>query len=174
MAYGGDVTVSGLAISVSNDCGGIHADYRRRPMVQAAVPRRPRDGGPGTPFTVDMLTANRVSGGRAEIWPQLRRRQLGVDRNPSSCASETSIDGKTEPRAVGRFRGPEPTSKRSEGARTGCSRSLARALVDMAQYVSGVRPVRSEAGQVLSRLRHSLQYDLQHFLADPNYFLERR
>ena len=120
----------------------------------------------GTPYSLDMLVAV-ASQETGYIWNRLRQRTpaMPVARILELCVGDT-IDA----------RGAFPKSKAALVAKPNGQQmfDIARAaLVDMAQFIKEYQP--SAAGP--NKFCHGFgvfQYDIQHFLRDPDYFLERR
>ncbi|WP_296616573.1 SH3 domain-containing protein [Sphingomonas sp.] len=118
----------------------------------------------GTPLDIDLITAIACQE-TGYIWSRLRRDGLPVDQILMLCVGDT-IDARSAfPRSraelEARDRGPEMFA-------------IARqALVDIARYAADYRKV----AQRPDKFCHGygiFQYDIQFFLKDPDYFLERR
>jgi hypothetical protein len=124
----------------------------------------------GTPFDLDMIVAIACQE-TGYIWSVLRKTQLPLDRIVALCVGDT-IDYKGPNKGRQKF----PRSKEDLVAETHGQRmfDIARkGLEDMAAYVPGY------AGAVSNpkKFCHGFgvfQRDLQFFLDDPDYFLERR
>jgi len=118
----------------------------------------------GTPFTVDLLAAIACQE-TGHIWSVLRKKPMTVDHILSLCVGDTldapnrSAFPKTKAALLAAPRGDE------------MFRIARKALEDMAQHIRGF-PVSNR-----NKFCHGygmFQYDLQFFLKDPDYFLERR
>jgi hypothetical protein len=124
----------------------------------------------GTPFTVDMLAAIACQE-TGYIWSGLRRRGLSTPDVLKLCVGD-SIDGKAD--GTGRRAFPKTRSElelRADGANMF---AIARqALVDMSTYVQGYGKAVQNPNK-FCRGYGIFQYDLQHFVSDPRYFLDRR
>lgn len=123
----------------------------------------------GTPFTADLLTAIACQE-TGYIWDTLRRKNMSTDQVLALCVGDT-IDGNGT-----KGRKPFPRTKADLIARPRGQEmfDLARqALVDMARHIGGFK----KAVQNPNKFCHAFgifQYDLQFFLQDPDYFLQRR
>lgn len=120
-----------------------------------------------TPFSVDMLTAIACQE-TGYLWAVLRRKQLDVGRLLELCVGDT-LDADKGRRAFPRTKAD--LVERPNGARM--FDIARRALLDMANFVPGF----GFAFANPDKFCHGFgifQYDLQHFLSDPEYFLERR
>jgi hypothetical protein len=121
----------------------------------------------GTPFTVDTLTAVACQE-TGYIWEVLRKKGLGVARILELCVGDT-LDSSKGRRAF-------PQTKADLVARPNGERMFGIArqgLVDMARYVPGY----SGAAANPNKFCHGFgifQLDLQFFLKEPDYFLEKR
>lgn len=121
----------------------------------------------GTPFTVDMLTAVACQE-TGYIWQVLRKKGFDVPRILELCVGDT-IDGSGG-------RGAFPTTKAALLARPNGAQmfGIARqALVDMAKHIPGYGGAVAKPNKFCHGFG-IFQYDLQFFLEDPDYFLERR
>ncbi len=130
-----------------------------QPSIDAAVA--------GTPLTVDFLAALACQE-TGEIWPLLRRRNLPVDRVLALCVGDTLDADK------GRTAFPRTRADLVAAPHGRDMFAIARqALVDMAAHV----PAYAAATQRPNKFCHGFglfQRDLQFFLEDPDYFLDRR
>jgi hypothetical protein len=124
----------------------------------------------GTPFSVDMITAVACQE-TGFIWQILRKRQLSVDRILELCVGDT-IDAK--PGGAGRRAFPKTKAELLSKPRGDEMFTIARqALVDMAQHINGF----SSAVANPNKFCHGFgifQFDLQFFLKEPDYFLQKR
>ena len=129
--------------------------------------RQIRSAVEGTPFGLDMLTAIACQE-TGHIWQVLRKEQFNLDRLLELCVGDTldASGGRTE----------FPKTKDDLVAKPNGLQmfDIARqALVDISQYISGYQP---EAA-LPNKFCHGFgifQYDLQFFLEDPDYFLQKR
>ncbi len=121
----------------------------------------------GTPFSLDMLTAIACQE-TGEIWPVLRKKQLDLGKLLELCVGDT-LDAsagrqafpKTKDDLVARPNGPQMFD-------------IARkALVDMAQYIKGYQSAAANPNKFCHGFG-IFQFDLQFFLEDPDYFLQKR
>lgn len=122
----------------------------------------------GTPFDVDMLTALACQE-TGEIWSHLRRKPgMTPERVAALCCGDT-LDADRGRRAFPRFK--EDLVAAPNGA---AMFAIARkALLDMAEFV----PAYAFARDRPKKFAHGFgvfQYDLQFFLTNPDYFLQRR
>src|SRR2546423_10100374 len=123
----------------------------------------------GTPFNLDMLTAVACQE-TGEVWPILRKRQLSRARILELCVGDTFDASSKDPRSA------FPRTKAELVAKPNGQQmfEIARqALVDMAQYIPGYKSIVKNS----SKFCHGFgifQYDLQFFLTDPDYFLQKR
>lgn len=120
----------------------------------------------GTPYSLDMLVAV-ASQETGYIWNRLRQRTpaMPVARILELCVGDT-IDA----------RGAFPKSKAQLIAKPNGQQmfDIARAaLVDMAQFIADYQPSAAKPDKFCHGFG-VFQYDIQHFLNDPDYFLERR
>lgn len=121
----------------------------------------------GTPLSVDMIVALACQE-TGDIWPVLRKKGLNVAQILSLCVGDT-LDADKGRRAF-------PQTKADLIEKPGGTQmfDIARqALVDMAQHIDGY------AGAVAKphKFCHGFglfQLDLQFFLSDPQYFLQKR
>jgi len=123
----------------------------------------------GTPFTADMLTAIACQE-TGQVWSILRKQPLEVDQILALCVGDT-LDGRG---TTGRRAFPRTKSDLLAKANGDRMFELARdALIRMAEYVPGYRPTAAKP----SKFCHGFgifQHDIQFFLHEPDYFLERR
>jgi hypothetical protein len=123
----------------------------------------------GTPFSLNMLAALACQE-TGEIWPVLRKKQLGIDTILELCVGDT-ID-KTAKGGRNAF----PKTKSDLVARPNGEAMFAiarKALLDMSQYITSYQGV----AQKPNKFCHGygiFQYDLQFFLQDPDYFLNKQ
>lgn len=120
----------------------------------------------GTPYSLDMLVAV-ASQETGYIWDRLRRRApaMPVSRILELCVGDT-IDA----------RGAFPKSKAELIAKPNGQQmfDIARAaLVDMAAFIAEYKPSADRPNKFCHGFG-VFQYDIQHFLHDADYFLERR
>lgn len=121
----------------------------------------------GSPLTVDMIAAIACQE-TGHIWPLLRRKSLSTARILALCVGDTLDADK------GRTAFPRNKSDllaRPDGARM--FEIAHQALVDMAAYVPGYSAVAARPNKFCHGFG-LFQRDLQFFLDDPDYFLERR
>lgn len=121
----------------------------------------------GTPMTVDMIAAIACQE-TGHIWPLLRRKNLPTARILALCVGDT-LDADKGRRAF-------PTTKAELLARPNGDRMFAiahQALVDMAAQVPGYTAVAARPDKFCHGYG-MFQRDLQFFVSDPDYFLERR
>ncbi len=123
-----------------------------------------------TPFDLDMLTALACQE-TGEVWPVLRKTQLTPQQILALCVGDT-IDA--TPSGKGRRAFPKTKADLVAKPNGQAMFEVARkALVDMAEYISSYR----KAAANPNKFCHGFglfQYDLQFFLQDPDYFLQRR
>ncbi|HYI13493.1 MAG TPA: hypothetical protein VEK57_30900 [Thermoanaerobaculia bacterium] len=121
----------------------------------------------GTPFTVDLLTAVACQE-TGYIWDALRKKNMSTDQVLALCVGDT-IDS-----SGGRVAFPKTKTALVAEPRGQEMFDLARqALVEMAQHIAGYK----KAVENQNKFCHAFgifQYDLQFFLDDPDYFLQRR
>ncbi len=121
----------------------------------------------GTPFGLDLLTALACQE-TGLIWPILRKKSLPRERLLELCVGDT-LDEDRGRRAFPRTRAAL-VAKPNGDAMFAIAR---QALVDLAQFVPGYKG----AAQNPNKFCHGFgifQYDLQFFLEDPDYFLQKR
>jgi len=117
----------------------------------------------GTPLTVDFLTALACQES-GEVWPRVRLQIADANRVMKLCVGDT-IDG----------RSAFPTSlKQLRDAPNGEAMfSIGRqALVDMAQFVPSYQAMAAKPNKYCHGYG-VYQVDIQHFLQEPQYFLDR-
>jgi hypothetical protein len=123
-----------------------------------------------TPFDLDMLTAIACQE-TGEVWPILRKKNLTTQQILALCVGDT-IDAR--PNGKGRQAFPKTRADLVAKPNGQTMFDIARkALVDMAQYI----PSYQAAAANPNKLCHGFglfQYDLQFFLKEPDYFLQRR
>lgn len=121
----------------------------------------------GTPLSVDFLAALACQE-TGEVWPLLRRKNLPVDHVLALCVGDTLDSDK------GRSAFPRTQADLTAAPRGQEMFDIARkCLVDMAAHV----PAYAAAAKRPNKFCHGFglfQRDLQFFLDDPDYFLERR
>ena len=121
----------------------------------------------GTPFDLDMLTAIACQE-TGYIWQVLRRKNLSLDRTLALCVGDT-LD-------ANRGRSAFPKTKADLLAKPNGAAMFAiarQALVEVARYI----PAFSNVATQPNKFCHGFgvfQYDLQFFLKDPNYFLQKK
>ncbi|BAV45422.1 hypothetical protein MesoLj113a_44910 [Mesorhizobium sp. 113-1-2] len=124
----------------------------------------------GTPFDVDMITAIACQE-TGSIWSVLRKANLSIDRIAALCVGDT-IDYKGPHK--GRQAFPLNKADLLSKPRGGEMFTIARAaLEDMAAYVPGYEGAVAKA----EKFCHGygvFQRDLQFFLEDPDYFLDKK
>ncbi|HBA89314.1 MAG TPA: hypothetical protein DCZ75_15405 [Geobacter sp.] len=121
----------------------------------------------GTPFCLDMVTAIACQE-TGNIWSVLRRQQLDVGRILELCVGDT-LDTDRGRKAFPRTK-EELISKRNGAEMFEIAH---KALVEMAQYIEGYR----SAAANKDKFCHGFgifQYDLQFFLGEPDYFMQKR
>lgn len=121
----------------------------------------------GTPLTVDMICAIACQETGA-IWSLLRRKGLGTAKVLALCVGDT-LDADKGRRAF-------PQTRAELLARPGGAQMFAiahQALVDMAEHVPGFAAVARRPHKFCHGFG-IFQRDLQFFLSDPDYFLQRR
>jgi hypothetical protein len=120
-----------------------------------------------TPFSLDMVTAIACQE-TGYIWQTLRKQQLSLDRLLELCVGDTLDESggrRAFPRTRAHLEAEQEGSKMFQIAR--------QALVDMAQFIGGYKA----AVENPNKFCHGFgifQYDLQFFLVDPDYFLQKR
>jgi hypothetical protein len=121
----------------------------------------------GTPFSLDLLTALACQE-TGEVWPILRKTELDLGRLLELCVGDT-LDASGGRQAF-------PKTKDDLLAKPNGQKmfDIARqALLDMAQYVPSYSGVASKAHKFCHGFG-IFQYDLQFFLENPDYFLQKR
>jgi hypothetical protein len=123
----------------------------------------------GTPFDLDMLAALACQE-TGEIWPLLRKKGLSRQEVLTLCVGDT-IDAKGDGGRRAFPRNKSALLAVTDGARMF---DIARkALVDMSKHVAAYRTVATNPNKFCHGFG-IFQLDLQFFLSDPGYFLERR
>jgi hypothetical protein len=121
----------------------------------------------GTPFSLDMLTAIACQE-TGDIWHVLRKQPLSIERILELCVGDT-LDANAGRKAF-------PKTKADLVAKASGEQMFAiarQALVDMAQHINGYKSAAANP----DKFCHGygiFQYDLQFFLEDPDYFLQKR
>lgn len=121
----------------------------------------------GTPLSADMLVAIACQE-TGDVWPQLRRKGLSAERILALCVGDT-LD-------ADKGRSAFPKTKDDLLARPGGAEMFKiahQSLVDMAQQIPAYAGVAARP----NKFCHGyglFQRDLQFFLQDPDYFLQRR
>jgi len=121
----------------------------------------------GSPLSVDMIAAIACQE-TGEVWPRLRRKNMDVARILALCVGDT-LD-------ADKGRGAFPKTKADLLARPGGDRMFTiahQALVDMAAEIPGYSAVAARPDKFCHAFG-MFQYDLQFFLADPDYFLQKK
>ncbi len=121
----------------------------------------------GTPFSLDFLTALACQE-TGEVWPILRRKGLSRERILELCVGDT-LDSDRGRRAF-------PQTRADLVARPNGQRmfDLARqTLEDMAEHISSYRGAASRPNKFCHGFG-IFQFDLQFFLEEPDYFLEKQ
>ena len=121
----------------------------------------------GTPFCIDMITAVACQD-TGEIWPILRKQKLSIDEILNLCVGDT-LDANRGRRAF-------PKTKTDLLAKPNGQEmfNVARqALVDMAVYIKGYRGAASNPDKFCHGFG-IFQFDLQFFLSEPDYFLQKK
>jgi hypothetical protein len=120
-----------------------------------------------TPFSVDMVTAIACQE-TGFIWQVLRKRQLSVGRILELCVGDT-LDASGGRRAFPKTKADLLAKPRGDEMF-----AIARqALLDMAQHINGY----SSAVANPNKFCHGFgifQFDLQFFIVEPDYFLQKR
>lgn len=120
-----------------------------------------------TPFSLDMLTAIACQE-TGEIWPVLRKKQLDLGQLLELCVGDT-LDA-----SGGRQAFPKTKADLLAKPKGEQMFAIARqALVDMAHYIKGYQSAAAKP----EKFCHGFgifQLDLQFFLEDPDYFLQKR
>jgi len=120
----------------------------------------------GTPFTLDLVTAIACQE-TGHIWGRLRDR-MNPDEVLALCVGDT-LDADKGRRAF-----PKTKADLLQAPNGPAMFELARkCLVDMAQFISGFAGAAARPGKFCHGFG-IFQYDLQFFLVDPDYFLEKR
>ena len=120
-----------------------------------------------TPFSLDMLTAVACQE-TGYLWQVLRKKQLNIGQILELCVGDT-ID-----ESGGRRAFPKTKDALLAKPRGRQMFDIARqALVDMAQYISGYQSVAANPNKFCHGFG-IFQYDLQFFLQEPDYFLQKR
>jgi hypothetical protein len=120
-----------------------------------------------TPFDLDMLTAIACQES-GEIWPLLRKKPLTVPQIVALCVGDT-LDSDKGRKAF-------PKNKAALIAKPNGQQMFDiahAALVSMAEFIPAYRP----AAHNPNKFCHGygvFQYDLQFFLTDPDYFLQKK
>ena len=120
----------------------------------------------GTPFTLDMLTAIACQE-TGHIWNTLRN-EMNTAEVLALCVGDT-LDADRGRRAF-------PKTKAELLAKPNGQQMFdigRKALVDMAQFIPGFKGAASNPNKFCHGFG-VFQYDLQFFLVDPDYFLEKR
>jgi hypothetical protein len=126
-------------------------------QIEAAIP--------GTPFSLDLLTAIAVQETRY-IWSRLYK-VMPVSQVLTLCVGDT-ID------APGRSAFPKTRAELLSVAKGAEMFAIAHeALVAMAEYVPGYKSVAKKPDKFCHGFG-IFQYDLQFFIDNPNFFLEKR
>ncbi len=121
----------------------------------------------GTPLTLDFITALACQE-TGSIWPHLRKAGLAVPQIAALCVGDT-LDADKGRRAF-------PKTKADLVSREGGQQMFElghQVLVEMAKFVPGYEKVAKNA----SKFCHGygvFQLDLQFFLSEPDFFLDRR
>ena len=119
------------------------------------------------PFSEDMIVAIACQE-TGEIWPVLRRRQLPLDKILELCVGDTLDANK------GRSAFPKTKDELLSKPQGAQMFTIAhQALVDMAQFITGYQPTAKNPNKFCHGFG-IFQYDLQFFLEDPGYFLQKR
>ncbi len=125
----------------------------------------------GTPFTLDLLVAVACQE-TGHIWSTLRTKGLPIAKILALCVGDT-IDFNP---STGKGRKAFPRTKAAllEKPKGDVMFAIARqALLDMAPHVPGFQGAVSNKNKFCHGFG-MFQYDLQFFLSDPEYFLEKR
>lgn len=121
----------------------------------------------GTPFSIDLITAFACQE-TGPIWTTLRKLPFGVERVLELCVGDTLDDTK------GRKAFPKNKAELLSKARGDEMFAIARkALEDMAQHIPGFKGAVANPDKFCHGFG-VFQCDIQFFLEDPDYFLERR
>lgn len=120
-----------------------------------------------SPYTLDMATAIACQE-TGYIWQVLRKRLTSNAQILSLCVGDT-IDG-----SGGRTAFPKTKTELLAKPKGAEMFAIARrALVDLANYIAGYKP----SAEMPNKFIHGygiFQYDLQHFLEDPDFFLDQK
>src|SRR3954463_10010390 len=120
----------------------------------------------GTPFTLNMLAALACQES-GEVWPILRKHQLSTQDILALCVGDT-ID------APGRGTFPETKAELVTTENGAQMFDIAhQALVDMAQHITAYQKIAQRANKFCHGFG-IFQYDIQFFLDDPAFFLNKR
>ena len=120
----------------------------------------------GTPLTVDFMAALACQE-TGEVWPTLRRKGLGRDEVLAFCVGDTLDSDK------GRSAFPKTKADLVAAAQGQQMFAIARqALIDMAKHVQAYAGAASKPNKFCHGFG-LFQRDLQFFLDDPSYFLNR-
>jgi hypothetical protein len=121
----------------------------------------------GTAFDIDLMVAIACQE-TGDVWPVLRKKSLSVQQIVALCVGDT-LDADKGRRAF-----PETKAELMSKANGPAMFAIARqSLLDMAQHVPGF----SSAVANPNKFCHGygvFQYDLQFFLTDPDYFLQKK
>jgi len=121
----------------------------------------------GTPFSLDFLTALACQE-TGEVWPILRKKDLSRARILELCVGDT-LDSDKGRRAF-------PQNKAALVAKLNGQRmfdTARQALVDMAEHINSYKGAASKPNKFCHGFG-IFQFDLQFFLEEPDYFLERQ
>lgn len=125
----------------------------------------------GTPWTVDLMTALACQE-TGEVWPTLRKTDLGVDRILELCVGDTIDFNPTT--GKGRHAFPKNKAELVAFPKGQQMFDIARqGLVDMAHFIPSYKGAASKP----NKFCHGygiFQFDLQFFKQEPDYFLEKR
>src|SRR5262245_3881079 len=125
-----------------------------------------------TPFSLDMLTAIACQE-TGYIWQVLHKSQLSTQQILELCVGDTIDGSATDPK---KGRKAFPRTKADLLARPNGEQmfEIARqSLVNLAQYISSYQSAAAKANKFCHGFG-IFQYDLQFFLKDPDYFLQKR
>ena len=130
-----------------------------QPSIDAAIE--------DTPFSVDMVTAIACQE-TGFIWQVLRKRQLSVGRILELCVGDT-LDSSGGRRAFPKTKADLLAKPRGDEMF-----AIARqALLDMAQFINGYRAAVANPNKFCHGFG-IFQFDLQFFIVEPDYFLQRQ
>lgn len=121
----------------------------------------------GTPFSLDFLTAIACQE-TGILWQTLRKKRLARQRLLELCVGDT-IDASGGRRAFPKTRA-DLLAKQSGERMFAIAR---QALLDVAEYIRGYQSMAARPHKFCHGFG-IFQYDLQHFLHDPDYFLQKR